>query len=536
MSIQPKLLTSGDSNSSNNVHNKQLDQSNRDKVDKKIHSEGVLPTNIAKPEEKFSLENKKDFSIKEVDNDDKLIAHEVAIKILNKQEESNLININHEDDADFGNLDLENLTDEELEQLAAQLGEENSQIDEAISQTINEKQEALGEINQNINVVEQNLNVVEQNVDVVDENKDNIEVVENKIDENLESKQKIEIKQEDNKSSESTLQQEQTDVSTELNQNRATLENIPTQPNASQSANTTRSNSAKGAQSISMEAKNAQNAEKIRLIDEHFDKTIKQLKTEHKNNPNPQTLAALENMRENRRNFQEQIDQGRSHQQILSNMYNAQGVSLDQLDMDDFMDALYNFQAITFNFPTPEIDTKKDDKNLKSPDKSDQNTTDRSTKETPKKETLVNVAPEILSAQRLTTESRNNQIKRDAQKLEKETENYEMRITRDRRDNEIKKEEVEKSQDNKDQLESSIKIIKNNKAILSSLSFPVKKETLIMVIGQMRLIHKTLGQKEEPELKTMQRALISMHKEMKHALGVESVGGTGTAPEVHNAK
>lgn len=87
------------------------------------------------------------------------------------------------------------------------------------------------------------------------------------------------------------------------------------------------------------------------------------------------------------------------------------------------------------------------------------------------------------------------------------------------------------SQGNKQKaIEAAQKVIDE---VGTPLKMPVKKETLHMVVSVIRQIDSMPAGKSDPQIRDLQKTLIGFYQDIRQAVGVEVLGGTGNAHRLH---
>jgi len=446
------------------------EQKTLSEVDEKIPQ--AIPPHIAKPEESPSENSSIDFSAKPLVPGDVPKPDTAGRRVLNGEQKDSTPELSEENASGY-----EEMSDEELELLLANMDEMESGIDnEALeldqmeSEVDNQKLELDGEDSE-IDDMRSQLNTLKQ------EEVNHIENVTSHIENELD---------------------------------KTSQANTPI-TNANPTSSTHKSN-----KNHTDEIRNL----KMKKIYKQYELDIKTAK-EH---PGPRTQEMI-------KQWEAEINAVRnksiSVEEFLKSKKNEDGTSWDDLDIEDFEKAVSQYFN-RFYTPTETKEVEKHEEQHKDvPAEGHKEIPDHKKAEKEEKQDAKLFArSEGLMQSRLSQE-RANRIEHAKEKLEKAVEKRQLEIIEQRRSKEIEKTEIAKGQDKEMQCLEQIKII------CKTLTFPVKKETLNTIVTTIREVQKLPGLKNDPELREIQRTLVSFYANIKQAVGVEVESGVLNTPQVN---
>lgn len=129
-------------------------------------------------------------------------------------------------------------------------------------------------------------------------------------------------------------------------------------------------------------------------------------------------------------------------------------------------------------------------------------------------------------------------IEKDKEKIEQSLQKILESVQEDRKMKDIEKTEIKKdaaasqivADEDKQKAIKGVLLILDN---IAQISMPVKKETLRMVVSVIRQLDTIPGGKSDPGIRDLQKTLIGFYQDIRPAVGVEALGGTGSAAKVH---
>lgn len=489
-------------------------QKGANEVDIRIHNEGVLPENIAKPEEKFPTQGEIEFSANPINNEENqetATANKVAAEILNLEEQpqttyitnnehtrksdfkesENLENLEEnetvEDEVDLSSLgldDLENLTDEEIEQLMAMALAKEGQLEEIGDQLEEAENDVIQDINEDLGALEQNEEEIEGKDSLITEN----------TAEKLNKKEELSVKL--NKSS--SILDERSQI---IQENKDLIETM----------------NLSNVDSVSNDPEVKQKIDELKNF-------FKGAKEELRGNPSTEAQKALKKIEADEQKFN-----ANPIHYMQTTIIN--GKSLMDMDPDEFKKALESYRADVFAFvPRVREEDKKEESGVKPPEQREMKKAEWEGKEAPKvkKEPKESELSMRLASDRLRRESE-NKTDREIKQLDEGIQRLQTIIKES-----VLKKEVEKAGIDTDQLAKCLEYATQIKEAMSEM--PVKKETLVTITKTINLIDNFASKENIPALSIIRDTITTIHKEITQALGSEATAGKSKNPDVRGTR
>ncbi|CRX37872.1 hypothetical protein [Estrella lausannensis] len=279
--------------------------------------------------------------------------------------------------------------------------------------------------------------------------------------------------------------------------------------------------------------------QKLAQINAHINKLQSELTVDPNN---AATKAQLDALRAAKNELQEKIDSGMSHEEAMKTTFIG-GRSLHEMTVNDLHEVLKSL------YPTLHEEGRDKEINEDASKAGERGRVDRSARDdkAARDKAEAGKKEELLKAQdgqdRIVTELQYQQmrsrIEKDKEKLEESLQKILSSVQEDRRMKEIETTEIKKdaasdtlvSQGNKQKaINATQKMIDE---VGTPLKMPVKKETLRMVVSVIRQIDSLPAGKSDPQIRDLQKTLIGFYQDIRQAVGVEVLGGTGSAQRLH---
>jgi len=251
-----------------------------------------------------------------------------------------------------------------------------------------------------------------------------------------------------------------------------------------------------------------------------------EMKEAHKTNPTIESekkLNDVENMVKAFKTVERRGWKDNELEKLFKDMKTEDGRTFDDLSLEEFEHVIKNSNWISYYSRTSfEAEPEKEENKVK---EGQANDAGKAEPQKAKGKEAKDDKARFLEQERITGErlhqAVNDKIYHDKEELDKKSMEQLLLRTEARRNKEILKEDVDKG------LEKEIAILEKIQKICATITFPVKVETHRMVLSVLRAMESIPNNEKDPGFRDVQKTLISMYVDIKQAIGVEAVNGTG---------